>query len=711
VEVENLENVWMAQITEKTGTKNRTISVIIVNYNVKDYLLNCITSIQHSEIDSDIEIIVVDNNSFDGSIEMLESKFSHITVIKNSLNLGFAKGVNQGFEKSSGKYILILNPDTIIQEDTLTLLSTYMDSFPKVGMCGPKILNADGTLQLSCKRSFPTPWVALPKILGLSKLFPRNRWMGRYNLTYLDSDQIQRVEAISGSCMFIRREVFEDIGLFDDRFFMFGEDLDFCFRTLQSGREIHYVPLTQIVHYKGESVKVTPFDSRRWFYEAMNLFVDKHFSKTESFFTRWGLRIGILLKQAYAFISSSVVQFIPVLMDFSVVVVAFLIAIPFRFGDYAHLFDSYLVVIAIYSIFWILVGVVFQLYSRFVLSYNRAMLSSLMTFLLIVAFTYFFKQFAYSRAVLLVASALITLGIPGWRLLAHILKSRGFFRTVHAGQSPIFSRPALIVGTGNEGKRIAKNISRRLDTGMYIVGFSDRYYEKIQKDENINEYLPPFLGTLDGIRKIIKSHSIRELVFTSDRLSNESILNVMDSTKDLRLTYRIVPKDRDILLGKASVEDVSDFPFVNIEYTLYHRLNRISKRIFDTIFSALLLVFFIPVFFILLLASSKWKKMNFWGIDGSKFHGWVTSSRNRFLRELPLLICIFNGDMSFVGSSLIPISQDSIQLLCKPGLTGLDRIKKLNIDSDDRAVFEHYYVQHQSMAFDLEILVRTLFTL
>ncbi len=694
-----------------------TISVIIVNYNVQAYLENCLIALNASEVDGDVEIIVVDNNSFDGSVEMLRSRFPQVKVVKNRTNLGFARAVNRGFQESSGEYLLVLNPDTLVQEDTLNVLTQYMVGHPEVGICGPKILNADGTLQLSCKRSFPTPGVALPKIVGLSKIFPGSRWAGKYNLTFLDSDQVHNVDAISGSCMFIRREIFKHVGQFDDRFFMFGEDLDFCYRTIQAGFEVHYVPLTQIVHYKGESVKVAPFDSLKWFHEAMALFVDKHFSRTVSILTRWVLRFGILLRHASTFVSSSMAQFVPVVMDVGVVFTAFLVAIPMRFGDYTPLLEAYLPVLAIYSVFWVLVGAAFQLYSRFVLSYNRAMVSSILAFLFIAAFTYFFKQFAYSRAVLLVASALITLGIPGWRLLAHVLKSRGFFRSAPVGQSSIFSRRAVVIGMGKEGRRIAGNIGRRLDTGIYVVGFSDVEYESFQNGEFQDaenprlEVLPPFLGTLDSIRDIVTSHSIRELIFTSDHLSNESILDVMDSTKDLRLTYRIVPKDRDILLGKALVEDVSDFPFVNIEYTLFRRLNALSKRTFDLVLSTLMLVVLSPVFMVLLLRIPRWKRTLFWGVDGSKFRGWITPSRRRLLRELPLLVAIFRGDMSFVGSSLVPASSDQIRLMCKPGLTGLDRIKKLNVESDERTVFEHYYVQHQSMVFDLEILIRTLFAL
>ena len=694
---------------------NAIISVIIVNYNVKDYLANCISSLLESAVESEVEIIVIDNNSFDGSVEMLNNEFSQVQVVAHRENVGFGKAVNAGIDRARGDYVLVLNPDTIVQEDTLATLLKQMTERKNVAICGPKILNADGTLQLSCKRSFPTPWVAFPKLLGLSALFPGSKWAGRYNLTYLDPDEEYSVEAISGSCMFIRRELIDEIGVFDERFFMFGEDLDLCFRAMEAGWEIRYVPDTQIVHYKGESVKVAPFDSIHWFYRAMSLFVDKHFSKTSSLITRWGLRTGIFFRKFSSVLSSSLAQLIPAVLDVSSVITGFLIAIPLRFGDLTPLYEGYLLPLGVYIVLWLIVGSVFQLYSRFVLSYNRAILSSMLGFLFSVAFTYFFIQFAFSRVVLLIASLVITFLIPGWRLLSHVLKSRGFFRTLKVSHSPIFSRPALIVGAGSEGRRIARNIGRRLDTGIYVVGFTDndysRFAESMEESDNENTKCPPFLGMLESIENIVSTNRIRELIFSSDGLTNEEMLSVMDGTKDLRLTYRIVPKDRDILLGKASVEDVSNFPFVNIEYSLYHRLNMISKRAFDTVVSVFAIVVFSPILLFLRLRFHEWKKVDFWGVDGTTFSGLVTPAKSRTLRELPLLFNILSGSMSFVGISLLPVSSDFVKLMCKPGLTGLDRIKKLRVDSEERSIFEHYYMQNQSMAFDLEIMIRTLFAL
>ena len=229
------------------------VSIIIISYNVRSYLAHAIDAIMKSDYE-ELEIIVVDNNSYDGTCEYLKENYDHVSsihVISNSENIGFGRAVNQASKVATGEYYLILNPDTIIEEETISVLVNYLNKNKNVGMVGPKILNADGTLQLACKRSFPTIKVALPKILGLDRIFPNSKWAGKYNLTYLDPEKNASVDAISGSCMLLSSETFNRLSGFDEQFFMFGEDLDLCARIWESGQEVHYVPETKIVHYKG----------------------------------------------------------------------------------------------------------------------------------------------------------------------------------------------------------------------------------------------------------------------------------------------------------------------------------------------------------------------------------------------------------------------------------------------------------------------------
>ncbi len=689
------------------------ISVIIVNYNVMDFLVNCIDSIYKSDIEAELEIIVVDNNSFDGSVDFVSNRFEDVLIIENKRNEGFAKAVNQGIDVSSGDYIFILNPDTVIQERTLHVLLNYMSHHPKVGLCGPKILNADGSLQITCKRSFPTPLVALPKVLGLSSLFPKSRCAGKYNLTYLNPDETQKVDAVSGSCMFFSRTALEIAGKFDESFFMFGEDLDICYRIKETGFEVYYVPQTQIIHYKGESVKLAHFDAVKNFYDAMTLFVEKHFSPSTSFAVRWALKLGIFLRRIYAIISTTTVKTFPALIDLMIIVLSFGIAIPLRFGNMEPFFTSYIPVLFIYTALWLFVGYIFQLYSTHVFSYHRAVITSWVSFLLCVTFTYFFKQFAFSRFVLITASGIVLVLMTGWRLILHFLLAKGYLRTVQIGKFPLFSRRVVVYGTGIEGRRIAKRINIRLDTGLDFAGFvisgSAMENQNDQKNlfsEDINEF--PVLGSRTSMREIINAYHVRELIFTSDT-SNEEIQKIMTDTCDLRLNYRIVPRERDLLLGKAFTEEIGDIPVVDVKFSLYNRFNVFSKRSFDLVLSGLFIVLLSPLYLILKMKYPKWEHVNFWGREGSSFQSSLIPSRSSFVRKLPLLFNIFSGKISFVGSTLEQTGLEKLHLFCKPGLTGIDKIKPIFTPPEERTNYESYYLQNQSLLLDLEILLRIFY--
>jgi len=684
--------------------EKRKVSVLLVNYNVKQYLLHSIQSILQSQYDGEIEIIIVDNHSFDGSVAEVKSRFPEIPVIENADNSGFGKAVNQATKAASGEYYLILNPDTVIQENTIAVLAQYMVDHPEVGLVGPKILNADGSLQLACKRSFPTIGVALPKLLGLTKLFPKSKWAGKYNLTYLDPDLNHEVDAVSGSCMFVASSIFQELDGFDERFFMFGEDLDLCYRIQKSGHKIHYVPDTQIIHYHGESVKTAPYDSINAFYQAMILFSQKHFSKGQGLITKWAIRLGVLFRKIISLVGKWRSSILSVSLDALVVLIAFLIAIPLRFNNFEPIIVSHGLVPVVYIFFWLVVGSLFQLYSRYILSYTRAILASVSGFFLAVAFTYFFKQYAFSRLVIILATTIITILIPGWRILAHFMMSRGLLRPVKERHNVLFMRRTLIIGTDSQSLRIAENIQQRFDTGLDIVGFCDRELKLDPK-----ELSRPFLGNIEDLKTIIRTQGIREIIFSSQDYSNKDILNLMDKTKNLRLTYRMVPRNQDILLGKASVEELGDYSFVNIEYTLFHRLHIVTKRIFDVIMSALLLVIFSPIIITNVLIGSVISK-EYWGENGERFVFHEFKSNNRFIADLLLLWAVLRGRISFVGSPLVKATEVDPKSICKPGLTGLARIRNINNIDHEYSILDHYYVQNQSLTLDLEIIVKTVFS-
>jgi hypothetical protein len=679
-----------------------SVSVIIVSYNVKQYVNHCIETVLRSDFIGEIEIIVIDNNSFDETSQLIQQNFSEIKLIENHKNIGFGKAVNHASEIAIGEYLFILNPDTIIQENTISTFVNYLSTHSEVGMIGPKIINPDGTLQPTCKRSFPTLSVALPKLLGLSNIFPKTKWAGKYNLTYLDPNKTHSVDAISGSCMFIRKTLFHKIGGFDEQFFLFGEDLDLCYRLKQKEHEIHYVPSTQILHYKGESVKFAPYDSINAFYKAMILFYKKHFSKNQNILFRFGIQLGIQFHKIISFITEWRSQILSIFIDSCVVFIAFLVAFFLRFSNLEPLYISHGIIPTVYIFFWLVVGTFFQLYGRYILSYSRAVLSVLTGFFVVVAFTYFFKQFAFSRLVLITATGIVTLLIPGWRLITHFIMSRGYLYQIKDKHNILFTKKTLIIGANKDGIQIVKKIYGRVNFGLNIIGFVDSKMGKIQ------EKLPvPFLGTINNIRGIIKTHKIREIIFSNNTLKYNKIVSLMDNTKDLHLTYRMIPGQQDIIIGKGSIEEIGELSFINFDYSLYHRINKVAKRSFDIVFSFFLLLLLSPVILIKLLKYPI-GKMIFWGENSKIITTFIFHSKNQFIKKLPLFWSILKGDLSFVGSSMIKLTAKDPKLICTPGLSSLDKIKNSHMNHSYKNQFDRYYVQNQSLGLDIEILLKTI---
>jgi len=272
------------------------LSIVIVNYNTERLLKGCLESVYAGANGTPLDIWVVDNHSRDNSVAMVKSQFPCVQVIENACNVGFSKANNMVISRSDSDYILLLNPDTLVIEDAIDRVLKYMNEHPEVGIAGCKVLNRDGTLQLACRRSIPTPKVAFYRLTGLSKLFPRSAVMARYNLTYEDEEKAHEVDAVSGAFLMIRRQAVQEIGLLDERFFMYGEELDWCLRAKRAGWAVMYYPAAQIVHYKGESTKYNSKKAALEFYRAMYLFHKKHFAKDYSPLTNGVIYTGIFLK-------------------------------------------------------------------------------------------------------------------------------------------------------------------------------------------------------------------------------------------------------------------------------------------------------------------------------------------------------------------------------------------------------------------------------
>jgi GT2 family glycosyltransferase len=306
------------------------LSICITTLNACDYLQNCLRSIYeqseylqstdgYSNLDFPsppllstplnkltFELIIVDNASDDGTVDMLHRDYPEIKLFLNEKNDGFAKPMNQAMRASLGDYFLILNPDTIILPGALNELVVYLVAHPDVGICGPKVLNRDGSLQKACRRGVSRPWAAFSYFSGLSALFPKSKFFGGYLLNYLDENSTHEVDGVSGSCMLVRRVVVEQVGYFDERFFAYQEDADFCFQAKKAGWKVVYHPQAQIIHYGGQGgSRVHPYHAIYEWHRSYFLYYQKNLAKDYFFIFNWFYYILMGLKLTVSLIANA----------------------------------------------------------------------------------------------------------------------------------------------------------------------------------------------------------------------------------------------------------------------------------------------------------------------------------------------------------------------------------------------------------------------
>lgn len=282
--------------------KEPAVSVCIVTYHAKELLRACLRSLQENTC-RDFEVIVVDNGSKDGVEQMLQQEFAQqdfvLQFIQNGQNLGYTSPMNQALRAGRGAYLLQLNPDTLVLPQAIDRLVEFLEEHPEVGVCGPKVLNRDHTLQRPCRRGESRPWAVFTYFTGLWKLFPKSSLFGQYLMNYIDEDQIHPVAGVAGSCMLIRREVIERIGYLDERFFAYQEDADFCFRVRQAGWQVFYVPTAQIIHFAGQGGShVTPYRSIIEWHKSYFRYFRKNLARDYFFLFNWLYYLLMLTKLA-----------------------------------------------------------------------------------------------------------------------------------------------------------------------------------------------------------------------------------------------------------------------------------------------------------------------------------------------------------------------------------------------------------------------------
>ena len=553
------------------------LSVVIVNYNVKHFLEQCLNSVASAAKHCETEVFVVDNNSVDGSCNMLREKFPWVKLIENKKNYGFSYANNQAIRQSSGEYVLLLNPDTVIEEDTLKLVCDFMDEHPDAGGLGVKMIDGKGRFLPESKRGLPTPQVAFYKIFGLSKLFPKSKRFGKYHLTYLDKNQIHKVDVLSGAFMLLRSETLKKIGLLDETFFMYGEDIDLSYRITQGGYNNYYFPNTTIIHYKGESTKKGSVNYVLVFYNAMKIFARKHFSKgagTMIFFINLAIYIRAALAIGRRFISNIITPVI----DALVILAGFLMITPlwenYLFGEgssYPH--DVYVGALSMYIVVWLFSILLSGGYDKPVKVKNIFRGIAIGSVVILAVYALLPVHLRFSRALILLGTVWGLVMVPIVRLLLNLT------------HLPLFKvnlpkrKRVAVVGSKDECMSLSSQLvsaRTKVDIAAYV-----------SPDEDNDRF---FAGNISQLGEIVKINSIDELIFCAKDIPSQQIIRTMLNLSSSKLDYKIASPDGFSVIGSNSINTTGELYNVDIN-AIDKPENRRSKRMFDFGVSLLMLLF------------------------------------------------------------------------------------------------------------------------
>lgn len=559
------------------------LSVVIVNYNVKFFVEQCLLSVRQAVAAMDArygagscEVFLVDNNSVDGSCEMVAEKFPEVHLIANRENTGFSKANNQAMRISRGEYVLLLNPDTIVEKDTFVATVAFMDQHPLAGGLGVKMLDGKGNFLPESKRGLPTPAVAFYKIFGLSALFKRSKRFGRYHLTYLDKDQNHEIEILSGAFMLMRKTALDKVGLLDEDYFMYGEDIDLSYRILKGGYKNYYFADTRIIHYKGESTKKSSVNYVFVFYRAMIIFARKHFSGGNAGLFSLVINMAIWLRAGLALLRRFLLKAAMPLFDF-----AWLYAGLFLLKEYwehnhkyieggAYPLEFSLVVLPLYALLWMLGAALSGGYDKSVKVSDIFRGVGVGTLIILIVYALLSEGFRYSRAIILLGAIWAVVSFIATRALRQFAKTRSF--NFEKG----VRKRSVIVADAEEYRRIADLLKQTGNTAD-VIGVV-----------NVHEKMPAGLGMYYQLNEVIQVYGVSEIIFSSKDLTVSEIIAEMDRLKSLETEYKIAPPESIFIIGSSNVNTRGELYMIDLN-TINRPENRRIKRAFDVSVSLLFL--------------------------------------------------------------------------------------------------------------------------
>ena len=637
------------------------ISIIIVNYNVKDFLAQCLSSLRNALDGIESEIIIIDNDSQDGSKDYLPKKFPEASYTWLDTNIGFGAANNIGIEQAKGRYILLLNPDTLIEKETIRMMISFMDKEPKTGIAGCRVLNADGTFQLACRRGLPTPWASFCKLFGLQSLFPKSPLFARYNLTYKSEMETYDVDALIGAFMFCRREALLASRGFDTDFFMYGEDLDLCHRVKKLGWDIRYYHEPTIIHFKGESSRRSSMNEIMVFYDAMEIFAKKHFGSSRFFL--FFLKIGIKSRAMLATFEKHFSDMLFLFFDIFSIIGSLLFATDIRFGnpfafpDYAYP-TVFIAMISVTIGSLLISGAYFEHGGKV----RPILMGYFAAFFILSSLTYFFKDFAFSRGVLLMSM--------GFALSISIIV-RLLWHAYHTIKGKKADKRVMILGWNEHESDIIDALHTADTHNAIIVG------RILMNSNDPQQTYIPLLGEFSALESIIAHHSIDEVLIIDKHIDSDQIMTLSMKLQSHNVRIHAVQEYDDVIVSHIA-EDISgispDIPIVNLRL-FRHRL---IKRIGDITLSLFFLSLGLPLVFLL--------------------------SDKPFVFLKTLTDVIF-GRISIVGV----YQRDASFPDALPGMTGLAMIGNPEMMSKTAIHdLDAHYIRYHTPGLDLEILLKHL---
>lgn len=539
---------------------------------------------QNAVNEIDAEIFVVDNNSVDGSNEMVIDLFPEVRLIANSKNVGFSTANNQAIKKSSGEYVLLLNPDTIVPENCFTKLLAFADSKPDLGGCGVHMVDGQGNFLPESKRGLPTPEVALYKIIGLNKIFPKSKKFGKYHLGYLAEDQTSEIDVLSGAFMLMRKEALNQVGLLDETFFMYGEDIDLSYRITQGGWKNYYFADTSIIHYKGESTKKQSTNYVRVFYKAMIIFAEKHYSGNNKKLFKFFINMAIYARAGIALGLNIIRKFWQPVVE-SILIFLSLYLLKGYWEEHIKFIKAYpkemlTIHLPYYTLIWVLSLWFNRSYSS-PFDFNKLARSIVIgTLIILMIYGLLPEDLRFSRGIILFGTLVVASTLFLWRTALHFIK----YKTIDFSHRN-YTKSILV---GNRKKW--QNVTRLLNNynkNYQQIGFVT---DEKSKDEK-------WLGSLNQLLEIVNIYGINEVIFSNESISAEQTMQLMAEIGP-QVNYFTIPAESNFVIGSHSKNANGLYFGEQIALNLSKQEVRGQKRLFD-IGISILSIFLFPLLMII----------------------------------------------------------------------------------------------------------------